>query len=139
MRFIVLAKATRDSESGVLPTTEELLEMGSFNEQLVKEGVLLAAEGLQASSKGARMRFDGGQPTVTDGPFAETKELIAGFAIVQGKSKQEVIERFKRAPFHNGQEIEIRQLFEAEDFGEIATPEVLSQDDRVFTMRGAES
>lgn len=128
MRFAVLVKANKQSESGVLPTTEQLAEMGAFNEQLAKDGVLLAADGLHPSSKGARLRFDGGRTTVTDGPFAETKELVAGFWIVQGKSKEEVVERFTHAPFDGGAEIEIRQVFEAEDFGENFTPELRAKE-----------
>ena len=116
MRFAVLVKASKESEAGVLPSSELLSEMGKFNEQLAKDGVLLAGEGLHASSKGARLRFDGGRTTVTDGPFTETKELVAGFWIVQGKSKEEVVERFTHAPFDGGQVIEIRQIFEPEDF-----------------------
>jgi hypothetical protein len=128
---MVLVKATKETEQGVLPTTAQLSEMGKFNEQLVKDGVMLAGEGLQASAKGARLRFDGGRTTVTDGPFAETKELVAGFWIVQGKSKEEIVERFMRAPFEGGQEIEIRQVFEAEDFGENFTPELRDQEQRL--------
>lgn len=131
MRFVVLVKANKDTEAGVLPTAEQLTEMGKFNETLVKDGVMLAGEGLQASSKGARLRFDGGRTTVIDGPFAETKELVAGFWIVQGKSKQEIIERFMSAPFEGGHEIEIRQIFEAEDFGDNLTPEVRAQEERL--------
>jgi len=131
MRFVVLVKANKETEAGVLPTREQLTEMGKFNEQLAKDGVLLAGEGLQASSKGARLRFDGGRTTVTDGPFTETKELVAGFWIVQGKSKEEVIERFTSAPFDGGQEIEIRQIFEADDFGENLPPEVRAQEERL--------
>ena len=131
MRFAVLVKANKESEAGVLPTREQLTEMGKFNEQLAKDGVLLAGEGLQASSKGTRLRFDGGRTTVTDGPFTETKELVAGFWIVQGKSKEEVIERFTSAPFDGGQEIEIRQIFEADDFGENLPPEVRAQGERL--------
>jgi hypothetical protein len=116
MRFMILVKATKDSEAGVLPDKKMLTEMGKFNEELVKDGVMLAGEGLQASSKGARVRFSGGKRTVTDGPFAETKELVAGFWLWQVKSKQEAIEWLKRAPFKEG-EVEIRQVFEAEDFG----------------------
>ncbi len=122
MRFVVLVKATNESEAGVLPTREQLTEMGAFNEGLAKAGILLAAEGLHATSKGARLRFSGGKVTPTDGPFAETKELIAGFWIVQGKSKAEVVERFSHAPFEQG-EIEIRQIFEVEDFGNNLPPE----------------
>src|ERR1700694_4719639 len=124
MRFVVLVKATKESEAGVLPTSGKLTEMGKFNELLVKDGVMLAGEGLHASSKGARLRFDGGRTTVTDGPFAETKELVAGFWLVPGKCKEEIVERFMRAPFGGGEEIEIRQVFEAEDFGENLTPEL---------------
>jgi hypothetical protein len=119
MRFVVLVKATPQSEAGVLPTRAQLEEMGRFNDQLVKDGVLLAAEGLQASSKGARLRFDQGRTTVVDGPFAETKELIAGFWIVSGSSKAEVVERFTHAPFDGGHVIEIRQIFEPEDFADV--------------------
>jgi len=131
MRFVVLVKATRDSEQGVLPNTDLLAAMGKFNEQLVKEGVMLAGEGLQASSKGARIRFDGGRSTVTDGPFAETKELVAGFWIVQGKSKEEIVERFVHAPMLNGDVLEIRQVFEADDFGENFTPELRENEQRL--------
>jgi len=124
MRFVVLVKATKDSESGMLPTTEEFAAMGAFNETLVKDGILLAADGLKPSSAGARLRYDGGRTTVTDGPFAETKELVAGFWIVQCRSKEEVIERFSHVPFSHGESIEIRPVFEAEDFGEALTPEL---------------
>ena len=135
MRFMVLVKANEQSEAGVLPSREMLEEMGKFNEQLVKDGVMLAGEGLQASSKGARLRFDAGKTTVTDGPFAETKELVAGFWIVQGKSKEEVIERFKHAPFDGGEVIEIRQIFEAEDFGENLSPQIREQEERLRSGR----
>jgi hypothetical protein len=124
MRFVVLVKASKESESGAIPSREVFAEMGKFNETLVKDGVLLAADGLQPSSKGARLRFDAGRTTVTDGPFAETKELIAGFWIVQGKSKAEVVERFTHAPFDGGAEIEIRPIYEADDFGENFPPEM---------------
>src|SRR6516164_9388918 len=116
MRFMVLVKANKDSEAGVLPSRELLTAMGKFNEELVKAGVMLAAEGLHPSSKGARVRFQGGKKTVIDGPFAETKELIAGFWLWQVKSKEEAIEWLKRAPFDGGTEVEIRQVFEIEDF-----------------------
>jgi hypothetical protein len=116
MKFVVLVKANKDSEAGVMPTPEQLEAMGKFNEQLVKDGVMLAGEGLRPSSKGTRIRFDSGRATITDGPFAETKELVAGFWIVQGKSHQEVVERFTHAPFHHAATIEIREIFEAEDF-----------------------
>ena len=131
MRFMVLVKASKESESGILPTREQLAEMGKFNETLVKDGVVLAMDGLQASSKGARIRFDGGRTTVTDGPFAETKELLAGFWIVQGKSKEEIISRFTSAPFDGGAEIEIRQIFELEDFGDNLPDDVRDQEERL--------
>ncbi len=131
MRFAVLVKATPQSEAGVLPTREQFAEMGAFNEELARAGVMLAADGLQASSKGARLTFGDGKPTVADGPFAETKELIAGFWIVQGASRAEVVERFMRAPFDGGAQIEIRQIFEAEDFGENLPSEVRLQEDRL--------
>jgi hypothetical protein len=115
MRFMVLVKANKDSEAGVLPDAEILAAMGKFNEELVKAGVMLAGEGLQASSKGARVRFSGGKKTVIDGPFAETKELVAGFWLWQCKSLDEAVEWLKRAPFEDT-EVEIRQVFEAEDF-----------------------
>ena len=131
MRFVVLVKANKDSEAGVLPTAELLKEMGAFNDALIRDGVMLMGDGLQASSKGARLRFDGGKVTVTDGPFAETKELVAGFWMVQGKSKEEIIERFRRAPFGGGAELEIRQVFEAEDFGEHLASEMQARDERL--------
>lgn len=115
MRFMVIVKASRESEAGVLPSEQLLTEMGKFNEELVKAGVMLAGEGLQPSAKGARVRFNGAKRTVIDGPFAETKELVAGFWLWQVKSKEEAIEWLKRAPFREG-EVEIRQVFETEDF-----------------------
>jgi hypothetical protein len=127
---MVLVKATKDSEAGVLPSKKMLTEMGKFNEELVKAGVMLAGEGLQPSSKGARVKFSGGKPTVTDGPFAETKELIAGFWMWKVKSKQEAIDWLKRAPFEDEQ-VEIRQVFEAEDFGAEFTPELRQQEERL--------
>jgi hypothetical protein len=130
MRFMILVKANKDSEAGVLPDKQILTEMGKFNEQLVKAGVMLAGEGLQASSKGARIRFSGAKRTVIDGPFAETKELIAGFWLWQVKSREEAIEWLKRAPFQDG-EVEIRQVFEAEDFGANLTPELREQEERL--------
>jgi len=116
MRFMVIVKANKESESGVLPSQEILEKMGKYNEELVKAGVMLAGEGLHSSSKGARVKFDGDKRTVTDGPFAETKELVAGFWLWKVKSKAEAIEWLKRAPFDGGTEVEIRQLFETEDF-----------------------
>jgi hypothetical protein len=131
MRFMILVKADKDSEAGVMPSTEILAKMGKFNEELVKAGVMLAGEGLAPSSKGARVKFEGTKRTVTDGPFAETKELVAGFWLWQCKSKDEAIEWLKRAPFDGGTEIEIRQVFEAEDFGEEFTPELRKQEERI--------
>jgi hypothetical protein len=130
MRFMVIVKADKNSEAGVLPSHELLAEMGKFNEELVKAGVMLAGEGLQASSKGARVTFSGNKRTVTDGPFAETKELVAGFWLWQVRSKEEAIEWLKRAPFREG-EVEIRQVFEAEDFGAEFTPELREQEERL--------
>lgn len=115
MRFMMIVKASKDSEAGKLPTEQQLAEMAKYNETLVKAGVMLAGDGLQASSKGARVRFSGSKRTVIDGPFAETKELIAGFWIIQVKSKEEAIEWAKRVPFEEG-EVELRQVFELEDF-----------------------
>ena len=133
MRFMVIVKATKDSEAGVLPTEKLLAEMGKYNEELVKAGVLLAGEGLQPSSKGARVRFSGSKRTVVDGPFAETKELIAGFWLWRVKSLAEAIDWVKRCPnpFEGDSEIEIRQVFEADDFGAEFTPELREQEERV--------
>jgi hypothetical protein len=130
MRVMVIVKANKDSEAGVLPTQQLLTEMGKFNQELVKAGVLLAGEGLQASSKGKRVRFSGPKRTVVDGPFTETKELIAGFWLWQVRSMEEAIEWVKRCPNpHQGEsEIEIRQVFEAEDFGPQLTPELRKQE-----------
>lgn len=130
MRFMIIVKANQESEAGVLPSKEILTEMGKFNEELVKAGVMLAGEGLHASSKGARVKFSGGKRIVTDGPFAETKELIAGYWLWQVKSKEEAIEWLKRAPFEDT-EVEIRQVFEADDFGDQFTPELREQEDRL--------
>ena len=133
MRFMIIVKAGKDSEAGVLPSTRMLAEMGAFNEELAKAGVLLAGEGLHPSSSGARVRFSGNQRTVIDGPFANTGELIAGFWLWQVKSKEEAIEWVRRCPNpHNEDtEIEIRQVFEAEDFGAAFTPELREQEERV--------
>ena len=129
MRVMVIVKASKESEAGVLPSEQELTEMGEFNDELVKAGVMLAGEGLQASSKGARVRFDkSGKKTITDGPFAETKELVAGFWLWQVKSKEEAIEWLKRAPFRNGEEVEIRQVFEATDFGDNFSKEFVEKE-----------
>ena len=131
MRFMVIVKANAESEAGKMPTEEMLTKMGKFNEELANAGVMLAGEGLHPSSKGVRIKFSGGKTTVTDGPFAETKELIAGFWLWQVKSKEEAIEWLKRAPFENGEEVEIRQVFEAADFGDEFTPELRAQEERI--------
>ena len=133
MRFIVMVKATKDSEAGVMPTEKMFAEMGKFNEELVKAGIMLAGEGLQPSSKGARVRFSGTKRTVIDGPFAETKELIAGFWLWQVKSMEEAIEWIKRCPNPTGAEsvIELRPVFEMEDFGAELTPELREQEERL--------
>src|SRR5439155_15707789 len=131
MRFMVIVKANKDSEAGVMPSTEILTAMGKFNEELVKAGVMQAGEGLKPSSQGVRVKFSGGKKTVTDGPFAETKELVAGFWIWKCKSKAEAIEWLKRAPFDGGTEVELRPIFEAEDFGAALTPEVRQQEERL--------
>jgi len=130
MRFMIIVKANADSEAGRLPSAQDLSDMMKFNEQLAKAGVMLAGEGLQASSKGTRVRFGEGKPKVIDGPFAETKELIAGFWIWSVKSKEEAIEWLKRAPFKEG-EVEIRQVFENEDFGSNLTPETKAREERL--------
>jgi hypothetical protein len=128
---MVMVKANKDSEAGVLPSTEMLAAMGKFNEELVKAGIMLAGEGLQDSSKGKRVRFEGSKRTVIDGPFAETKELIAGFWLWQVRSMDEAVEWLKRAPFESGAEVEIRRVFEAEDFGENFTPELREQEKKI--------
>jgi hypothetical protein len=131
MRFMVIVKADKNSEAGVMPSQELLEKMGKYNEQLVKAGVMLAGDGLHPSSKGVRIRFNGAKRTVIDGPFAETKELIAGYWLWQVKSREEAIEWLKRAPFDGGAEIELRQVFEAADFGEAFTPELQKQEERL--------
>ena len=138
MRFMVIVKANKDSEAGAVPTKKMLTEMGKFNEELVEAGVMQAAEGLQASSKGARVKFSGGKTTVIDGPFAETKELVAGYWIWQVRSKEEAIDWLKRAPFEDT-EVEIRQVFEAEDFGDEFTPELRAQEERLRAQVAAQS
>ena len=132
MRFMVMVKANADSEAGVMPSQDLLAAMGRYNDELVKAGVLLAAEGLQPSSRGARVKFSGTKRTVIDGPFAETRELVAGFWLIQVKSKAEAIEWVKRCPnpMEGDSEIEIRQVFEAEDFGDEFTPELREQEER---------
>jgi hypothetical protein len=131
MRFMVIVKASKESEAGEMPSEQILAEMGKYNEQLVKAGVMLAGEGLHPTSRGKRVRFSGNQRTVIDGPFAETKELIAGFWLFQTKSMDEAIEWVKRAPFDGGAEIEIRQVFEAADFGKEFTPELRRQEEQL--------
>ena len=130
MRYMVIVKANEESESGVLPNEQQLAEMGAFNEELVKAGVMLAGEGLHPSSAGARIRFDAdGGSTVVDGPFAETKELIAGFWILEVSSREEVLQWMRKAPFRDA-EIEVRQVFSADDFGDALTPELRAQEER---------
>lgn len=131
MRVMVIVKADKDSEAGVMPSQELLTKMGNYNEELNKAGIILGGDGLHPSSKGKRVRFAGGKKTVVDGPFAETKELIAGFWLWQVKSMDEAVEWLKRAPFE-GTEVEIRPVFEAEDFGEEFTPELRAQEERVW-------
>ena len=128
---MVIVKADKKSEAGILPDQKLLAEMGKFNEELAKAGVMLAGEGLQDSSKGARVKFEGSKRIVTDGPFAETKELIAGFWLWKVKSKEEAIEWLKRAPFGGGAEVEIRQVFEADDFGPALTPELRKKEEQI--------
>jgi hypothetical protein len=135
MRVMVIVKANKDSEAGVMPSEKMLTEMGKFNEELVKAGIMLAGEGLQASSKGRRVRFSGGRKSVIDGPFSETKELIAGFWLWQVKSMDEAVEWLKRAPFEDS-EVEIRRVFETEDFGESFDPELRRQEDEMRAKSG---
>ena len=131
MRVMVIVKASKETEAGQMPSEKELADMGKYNEELVKAGLMQAGEGLHPSSKGKRVRFSGGSPTVIDGPFAETKELIAGFWLWKVKSMQEAVDWLKRAPFAGGAELEIRQIFDAEDFGKEFTPELRAQEDRL--------
>jgi hypothetical protein len=137
MRVMVMVKANKDSEAGVLPSTQQLADMGKFNEELVKAGIMLAGEGLQSSAKGKRVRFGDEKRTVIDGPFAETKELVAGFWIWQVRSMDEAVEWLKRAPFEPGDEVEIRQVFEEEDFGDNFTPELREQERKIREMAEA--
>ncbi len=130
MRFMVIVKADKDSEAGVMPSEKMLADMGNYNQQLADAGVMLAGEGLHPTSKGARVKFAGGKTTVTDGPFAETKELVGGFWLWKVNSREEALEWLKRAPFENT-EVELRQVFEAEDFGDEFTPELREQEDRI--------
>ena len=136
MRFMVLVPANKDSEAGVLPDEKILTAMGKFNEEMVKAGVMLAAEGLQATSKGARIKYSDGKTTVKDGPFTESKELIAGFWLIQAKNKDEAIAWMKRAPFGGGVQIEIRQVFEFDELGPGATPELREQEARLRAQSG---
>jgi hypothetical protein len=136
MRVMVFVKATKDSEAGIMPSTELLTAMGKFNEELVKAGVMLAGDGLRASSKGKRVKFSGPQRIVTDGPFAETKELIAGYWLWQVKSIEEAVEWLKRAPFDGGTEVEIRPVFEAADFGAQLAPQLQAQEERLRAESG---
>jgi len=133
VKFLVIVKATPESEAGVMPSTQLLTEMGKFNEELVKAGVMLAGEGLHPTSKGKRVRFDGSKRTVIDGPFTETKELVAGFWIWQLRSMDEAVEWIKRSPFQEG-EVELRPVFEAEDFGAEFTPELRAQEKRLWAQ-----
>ncbi len=131
MRFMVIVKANANSEAGVMPSTELLTAMGKFNEEMVKAGVMLAGEGLHPTSKGARIRYSGNEPSVSQGPFPVTPDLVAGFWLIQVKSREEAIRWMKRAPFDGGAEIEIRQVFDADDFGEALTPELREQEARL--------
>jgi hypothetical protein len=136
MRFMVIVKADKNSEAGVMPSTELLTAMGKFNEEMVKAGVMLAGEGLHPTSKGARIKYAAGEPTVSKGPFAVTGDLVAGFWLIQAKSLEEATEWMKRAPFDGGAEIEIRPVFDVEDFGEALTPELREQEARLRAQAG---
>jgi hypothetical protein len=136
MRFMVIVKADRNSEAGAMPSTEMLTAMGKFNEEMVKAGVMLAGEGLHPSSKGARIKYTGKERSVTQGPFSGTSDLVAGFWLIQVKSQDEAIQWMKRAPFDGGSEIEIRQVFDTEDFGEALTPELREQETRLRAQAG---
>ena len=137
MRFMVIVKASKESEAGIMPDRKLLTEMGKYNEQLSKAGVFLAGEGLHPTSKGKRVKFSGTQRTVIDGPFAETKELIAGYWLWQARSMDEAVEWLKRAPFDGGTEVEIRQVFEAADFGDEFTPELRRQEETIRAQAAA--
>ena len=136
MRCLVIVKANSESEAGIMPSTELLTAMGKYNEELVKAGIMLAGEGLHPSSKGKRVKFNGGKSVVTDGPFAETKELVAGFWLWQVRSMDEAIEWLKRSPFDGGAEIEVRPIFDPEDFGANLTPELREQEERLRKQVG---
>jgi hypothetical protein len=131
MRFMVIVKASKETEAGVMPSTEMLTAMGKFNEEMVKAGVMVAGEGLHPTSKGTRIKYSGSQPIVSHGPFAVTNDLVAGFWLIQAESRDEAIQWMKRAPFDGGAEIEIRQVFDADDFGEALTPELREQEERL--------
>ena len=137
MRFMVIVKANKDTEAGVMPTTEQLAAMGKFNEEMVKAGVMLAGEGLHPSAKGARIAYGKGEATVTEGPFAATGDLVCGFWMIETGSRDEAIQWMRRAPFDPGSEIEIRQIFSAEDFGEALTPELREQEERLRKQAGS--
>jgi hypothetical protein len=136
MRFMVIVKASDDTEAGVMPSTELLTAMGKFNEEMVKAGVMLAGEGLHPTSHGARIKYTDQAPSVSNGPFAVTPDLIAGFWLIQVKSRDEAVEWMKRAPFSGGGEIEIRQVFDTEDFGDALTPELREQEERLRAQAG---
>jgi hypothetical protein len=136
MRFMVIVKASKDSEAGVMPSTEMLAAMGKFNEELVKAGVMVAGEGLHPTSRGARIKYSGPTPSVSHGPFPVTNDLISGFWLIQVKSRDEAVDWMKHAPFDGGAEIEIRQVFEAEDFGEALTPELREREQRLRAQAG---
>ena len=136
MRFMVIVKASKDTEAGVMPSTELLTAMGKFNEEMVKAGVMLAGEGLHPTSKGTRIKYSSKEPTVSHGPFPVTGDLVCGFWLIQAKSRDEAIAWMKRAPFDNGAEIEIRQVFDAEDFGEALTPELRENEARLRKQAG---
>lgn len=136
MRFMVIVKASRDTEAGVMPSTELLTAMGKFNEEMVKAGIMEAGEGLHPTSKGARLKYSGKEPSVSRGPFGITGDLVAGFWLIKTKSLDEAIDWMKRAPFDGGSEIEIRQVFSAEDFGEALTPELREQEERLRAQAG---
>lgn len=138
MRFMVIVPASKESEAGMLPDEKILAQMGKFNEEMVKAGVMRAAEGLHATSKGVRLKFKDGQTTVTEGPFSMSKELIAGFWLIEVKSKEEAIAWMKRAPFGGGIELEIRQVFEPVDFGPAATPEIMEREERLRRQMGGQ-
>ena len=134
MRFMVIVKANKDSEAGLMPTQAQLTAMGKYNEELVTAGIMLAGDGLHPSNKGVRVRFEGKQATVIEGPFGQTSELIAGYWMWQTRTREEAIEWLQRAPFDGGEEVELRQVFEAEDFGAALTPELREQEDRMRTQ-----